>query len=79
MRHLDPRCRITAPLAHLARLSAAGRLVMLQRPVYGGRIVTSDLEATMERSLTRFHAKYVSAAEAGDYYQVFVRDRRSRR
>ena len=25
---------------------------------------------TMERSLMRFHAKYVSAAEVGDYYQV---------
>jgi hypothetical protein len=24
----------------------------------------------MEPSLMRFHAKYVSAAEAGDYYQV---------
>ena len=24
----------------------------------------------MERRLMRFHAKYVSAAEAGDYYQV---------
>ena len=24
----------------------------------------------MERSLMRFHAKYVSATEAGDYYQV---------
>ena len=43
---------------------------MLQTPVYGGRIVTSDLEADHRTSLTRFHAKYVSAAEAGDYYQV---------
>jgi hypothetical protein len=25
---------------------------------------------TMERSLVRFHAKCVSAADAGDYYQV---------
>jgi hypothetical protein len=43
---------------------------MLQRPVYGGGSSRVISRPTMERSLMRFHAKYVSAAEAGDYYQV---------
>ena len=46
-------------------------LVMLLGPVYVGvgssRVISRH---TMEPSLMRFHAKYVSAAEAGDYYQV---------
>jgi hypothetical protein len=34
------------------------------------RIIASGLEANMQPCLMRFHANYVSAAEAGDYYQV---------
>lgn len=43
---------------------------MLLRPAYGvgsSRVISRQ---TMEPSLMRFHAKYVSAAEAGDYYRV---------
>jgi len=43
---------------------------MLPDPAYGDRIVPGGSEADMEPGLMRFHAKYVSAAEAGDYYQV---------
>ena len=35
--------------------------------VGSSRVISRQI---MERRLMRFHAKYVSAAEAGDYYQV---------